>query len=127
MKILYIDDDLEDREIFHDAIRTIDHKITIDSATCCDEALFKLKSQKSPDLIFLDINMPGKTGKECLKAIKSNPLLSTIPVIIFSTSNSLADIKECMDIGASEYLVKPNGFRILCDVLRTRLKRQSLD
>jgi CheY-like chemotaxis protein len=127
MKILYVDDDLEDREIFQEAIRTIDPKIIFAYATSCDEALFKLKSQKSPALIFLDINMPGKTGKECLKAIKSNPLLSTIPVIIFSTSNSLADIKECMDIGASEYLVKPSGFRILCDVLRTRLKSQSLN
>ena len=67
----------------------------------------KLKDEKLPDLILLDINMPLMNGQETLLQIKSNKKLSVIPVVIFSTSKYDSDIKVCYELGASSYLVKP--------------------
>lgn len=114
MKILYIEDDKEDRYLFQDALKCINHQIEFDSAVNCEEALSKLKTQKPPDVIFLDINMPIRSGIDCLKVIRSNPLLSRIPVVIYSASNTKKDIIECLSLGASKYLVKPNDFNSLC-------------
>jgi CheY-like chemotaxis protein len=121
MKIFYIEDDQEDRYIFEDALRLVNYRIEFDSAAGYDEALAKLKTQKPPALIFLDVVLPMRTGIECLKAIKSNPLLSGIPVIIYSASSDQRDIAECMNLGAAKYLVKPDNFYALCTELRSLL------
>jgi CheY-like chemotaxis protein len=114
MKVLYIEDDQEDRLFFQDVIKSVNPSIDFEAVSSCDEALFKLKTGRRPDLIFLDITMPLKSGQDCLRLIKANPLLSAIPVIIYSASNDKRDIKECMELGASEYMVKPNDFETLC-------------
>jgi CheY-like chemotaxis protein len=118
MKVLYIEDDKEDRLFFQDAIKSVNPSIDFEAVSSCDEALFKLKTRRRPDLIFLDIVLPVKSGRDCLRIIKANPLLSTIPVIIYSASNDKRDIKECIELGASEYIVKPNDFESLCDRLK---------
>jgi CheY-like chemotaxis protein len=119
MKILYIEDDKEDRYLFQDALKFVNNQIEFDSAVNCDEALLKLKTQKPPDLIFLDINLPLRSGLDCLKVIKSNPLLGRIPVIIYSASNIKKDIIECLGLGASKYLIKPYDLHTLCIELAT--------
>lgn len=121
MKILYIEDDPEDRFLFEDALKFINHRIEFDTASGCDEALFKLKTQRPPALIFLDISLPARSGIDCLRVIKSNPLLSGIPVIIYSASRNQRDINECMKLGAAKYLIKPNDFNSLCAELRSLL------
>ena len=121
MKILYVDDDRDDRNIFREAVKLVSPSIEFDSVSSCEEAIFKLKSQKPPNLIFLDLNMPSRTGIDCLKIIKANPLLRKIPVIIYSTSNDQTQIKECLQAGACEYLIKPNDFKSLCNQLKSRL------
>jgi CheY-like chemotaxis protein len=118
MRILYIDDDHEDRDIFLEAVRSLTHSVEFEYAASCEDALFKLKTLAPPDLIFLDINMPLRNGKECLKIIKTNPLLKRIPVIIYSTSNHQKERDECTRLGAMDYIVKPGNFEFLCEKLR---------
>jgi CheY-like chemotaxis protein len=60
-----------------------------------------------PSLIVLDLNMPRKNGREALAAIKTDPDLQTIPVIVLTTSKTEEDVCHCYDLGANAYIVKP--------------------
>ena len=71
-----------------------------------------------PDLIFLDLNMPEKNGKECLQEIRSNRNFDSIRVVIYSTSSSRKDIDDTRTLGANLYLVKPNSFGSLKAALK---------
>lgn len=70
-----------------------------------------------PDYIFLDLNMPLMTGKECLQQIRKLPRLSDVPVIIYSTSASQRDIQDSMELGASTFITKPPQIAVLADKL----------
>lgn len=75
-------------------------------------------AQSLPDLVLLDLNMPGKEGRECLKEIKQDSLLKKIPVLIFSTSEAEEMVEECYALGASSYIVKPFDFEGIMATLR---------
>ena len=60
-----------------------------------------------PDMILLDLNLPGKSGIETLREIKSHPVFSRIPVIILSMSQDESDILESYDLYANGYIIKP--------------------
>lgn len=62
-----------------------------------------------PDLIFLDLNLPGKDGRQVLREVKSEPVLASIPVIVISNSQAPEDIEEVYRLRANCYLVKPPG------------------
>ena len=60
-----------------------------------------------PDLILLDLNMPRMAGLECLAAIKQDPALCDIPVVVLSTSYTENDVAASLDLGAVDYFTKP--------------------
>ena len=62
-----------------------------------------------PDLVLLDLNLPGKDGRELLAEIKGHPSLKSIPVLVLTTSKAEEDIKASYDLQANCYLVKPRG------------------
>jgi CheY-like chemotaxis protein len=114
MVILNVDDDLEDREFFCEALREIDSSAICLMASGAMEALSMLQSHLPlPDYIFLDINMPLMDGKACLKELKSIPELKHIPVIMYSTSTDTREIRECYNLGAEDFLIKPNNYEKL--------------
>src|SRR5688572_15796856 len=116
-KLFIIDDDVEDQEIFMEALKEVDPKIVCYSATSGDEAIKKLQEEMLffPDLIFLDMNMPKLNGKQVLKELKDVRALSKIPVIMYSTSFAPRDIDEIRKLGAVHHLLKPSRFDDLCD------------
>jgi CheY-like chemotaxis protein len=63
-----------------------------------------------PDLILSDLNMPGKNGYDIINEIKATPAYAHIPVIITSTSSAKTIIRKCLELGASDYIVKPDTF-----------------
>lgn len=65
------------------------------------------KDYPRPDLLLLDINMPGMDGKEVLKEIKSSPSLKALPVVMLTTSNHEQDIVESYNLGVNAYIRKP--------------------
>ena len=74
-----------------------------------------------PAIVLLDLHMPGMSGLETLRAIKTDALLRRIPVLILTSSTSAEDIGACYDAGANSYTVKPTAaagfvafFEILC-------------
>jgi CheY-like chemotaxis protein len=61
-----------------------------------------------PDLVILDLNLPRMSGFTVLAAMKADPVLRTIPVIVFSTSSAEHDLRQAYELGAAYYLTKPN-------------------
>lgn len=60
-----------------------------------------------PQLVLLDLNLPGTDGREVLEEVKNDTSLKTIPVIVLTTSSSEIDIEKCYQLGANSYIQKP--------------------
>ena len=72
-----------------------------------------------PDVIILDLMLPGLSGEEILKELKSNEELKSIPVIVFSNKSEQSDIEENLAAGAARYLVKSStDLNVLVDVIK---------
>ena len=74
---------------------------------------------QKPDLILLDLNMPGIDGRQVLKSLKEDPEMRSIPVVVLTTSKDYKDIDKCYDLGASTYIQKPVDFEGLTSAIRT--------
>ncbi|MEO6721018.1 MAG: response regulator [Ferruginibacter sp.] len=110
-QVIIIDDDIEDQEIFQDALHEVDSTVECITFRGCEEALGYLEKNlnKLPEYIFLDLNMPKMNGKQCLKVLKENASLKNIPVIIYSTSYQQKEKDETASLGASYFLTKPTS------------------
>lgn len=108
LRFYLIDDDDDDRELFRIALNGVEQPTHYDSAASCCDALIALRQAKvKPDVIFLDLNMPEMTGKECLQELKRSAELLHIPVVIFSTSKDPRDKEETKTMGAIQFITKP--------------------
>jgi len=117
-KIFLGEDDIDDIEIFTDIISEFSGDIKISVAKNGSELMNLLESEmQDPDFIFLDLNMPIKTGFECLKEIKSNEKWNGVKVVILSTSSHREQINEVYQMGADLYLQKPNSYSTFKDIL----------
>ena len=81
---------------------------------------------RSPDLILLDLNLPGMTGREVLERVRNTPALRTVPVIVLTTSCRQEDVHDMYAAGANTYIEKPQDFGRFVEVLRT-IERYWLD
>jgi CheY-like chemotaxis protein len=111
MKIFYVDDDHEDRQFFCEVIDEILPGSSCEMVADGEQAIRKLKGMKiHPDYIFLDLGMPVMDGMSCLREIKRNDKLRSIPVVIFSSSLNTdfhADLKK---LGAAQVILKPSTY-----------------
>jgi len=119
INITLADDDEDDRLFFTDAFDEI--KITTRVKTFNDGVYLMdyLNSDDAtlPNVLFLDLNMPRKSGLECLKEIKQNTKFKDIAIAIYSTSASEEDIENTFIQGANIYIKKPSDFKTLKKVL----------
>ncbi len=119
LHIMLADDDEDDRLFFKEAFEEV--KIRYDISTFNDgEQLMQYLNEPGnplPDIIFLDLNKPRKSGMECLKEIRRDDRLKRISVAIYSTSSSEQDIEDTFVAGANVYIKKPNDFNMLKKVL----------
>jgi CheY-like chemotaxis protein len=109
LRLLIVDDDTDDIELFIEAAKEIDENIECITANNGQQALELLKNNTSglPDFIFLDIRMPVFDGKKCLLEIKKDERLKHIPVIIYTTSKEVEESKELRKMGAVYFISKP--------------------
>lgn len=120
VKILLAEDDQDDQALFLEAVdatKVPSEVITVENGQELIDTL-KDESEPKPDIIFIDINMPIKGGKEALVEIKSDEKLKEIPAVILSTSNHPADIEETFNKGAGLYIQKPNSFTAFILILK---------
>jgi CheY-like chemotaxis protein len=117
--ILIVDDDTDDREIMRDAFTTIpenNHEyVFIENGDKLIEYLEQCDATTLPSLIILDLNMPGKDGREALKEIKAHEEFRIVPVIVFTTSSSQRDKLTSYILGANCFITKPDTFNKLVE------------
>ena len=112
LDILLADDDTDDCLFFKDALEAMPI-VTLFTAVHDGEQLMQYlnnKTNKLPDILFLDLNMPRKNGFECLSEIKLNKNLKNIPIVIFSTSFEKEVVKQLYQNGAQYFIRKPAEF-----------------
>jgi len=108
MKVLIVDDDDGDVMLTESCLHSNDNRLDVVRAFDGADALALLAEEGSrPDLILLDLNMPGIDGHKTLESIRKTDGLKTIPVVIFSTSSSQADIERAYQNCANAYVQKP--------------------
>jgi CheY-like chemotaxis protein len=124
LKIVLADDDEDDRMLFKEAIDEISIKTKLTMFNNGQELMdyLNLPNVALPDLVFLDLNMPIKSGMQCLKEIRCNPGLKDVTVAIYSTSSSESDIEDTFVNGANIYLNKPNNFNKLQESIQKVLQ-----
>lgn len=119
MTVALADDDSDDRMFFTDAfdeikiktkVKTFNDGVDLMNYLNIDDAIL-------PNVLFLDLNMPKKSGFECLKEIKKNDRFKDIAIVIYSTSSSEEHIEETFINGANIYVKKPSNFAILKKIL----------
>lgn len=117
---LVVDDDLEDTELFAEAVGAVDASVSCLNAVHGRDALDKLSGHEiqRPDIIFLDINMPIMNGWQLLTKLKENEELKKIPVIMYSTSSKKSDVKDALSSGALCFFTKPSNYNRLKQILQ---------
>lgn len=117
--VLVVEDGLTDMEILSSYLQQAGYYVIC--AKSSEEAQDKIGSSK-PDLIFLDVILPGKSGYEICRELKSDPATSKIPVVFCSTKNSDVDKIWGNMLGAEGYLSKPIKKEELVVTLQQLLK-----
>lgn len=120
-QILLAEDDPTDADFFRRALNRLDSPPDLVWLKSGTEAMKKLldgdRAGDLPRLAILDIKMPGMNGLELLRELKSAARTKNLPVIIMSSSDEPQDIAEAYDSGANGYLVKPNRFQDLRELV----------
>jgi CheY-like chemotaxis protein len=123
--ILMADDDEEDCLMARDALQESrilnDLRIVHDGEQLLDYLYRRgrfASDAPRPGLILLDLNMPRMDGREALQAIKSDPALRAIPVVVLTTSKAEEDIVRSYELAANSFITKPVTFAGLVDVMR---------
>jgi CheY-like chemotaxis protein len=119
LHVLLADDDEDDRTFFKEALQELKVKTKV---TLVNDGLQLMNylnqpDNKLPNVIFLDLNMPVKSGLECLREIRRNKRLRDLAIAIYSTSSSEENIEEAFVQGANIYIKKPSDFSMLKNVL----------
>jgi CheY-like chemotaxis protein len=114
-----IDDDEDDREVFQLALHQIDRDFIFICSDDGREAIDKLKNgELNPDYIFLDLNMPLLSGRDCLIEIRKMSKFADVPVMMYTTSSDTNDKEECLKLGANAFITKPNKISELTEILK---------
>jgi CheY-like chemotaxis protein len=125
--ILLADDDPEDRLLFKEALDETRMGALVTARDGLELMNTLSRMPELPDVIFLDLNMPRKNGHECLREIKNNTKFGGIPVVIYSTSRSEAQIDATYKEGANLYVTKPDSFSLLKKLVRQVLSLKCSD
>lgn len=118
-KILLVEDNPKDVELTLEALaeqNLANRVITLeDGVEAMDylrsEGKYRKRQPGQPSVILLDIKMPRMDGIEVLQAIKNDPALRFIPVVMLTSSREEPDLKKCYDLGVNAYVVKPVSFK----------------
>ena len=119
--ILLVEDNPGDARLLKEALRALGHSLVLTVVEDGEEAIQYLRQVRSelPKLIFLDLNLPRKDGREVLAEIKSDPLLKHIPVIVLTTSEADRDIQYAYEYQANCYIHKPTDFDRYLEVVKS--------
>jgi twitching motility two-component system response regulator PilH len=113
--VLVVDDSATDTHLLSELLKK--HGYAVSTASSGEEGIAKAKKER-PDLILMDIVMPGMSGFEATRSISRDPETSAIPIIICSTKGQETDKAWGLRQGAKDYLVKPITEKVLVEKLK---------
>ncbi|HEX7642490.1 MAG TPA: response regulator [Noviherbaspirillum sp.] len=102
--ILIIDDEERNRRLFEVFVKADGHEVR---SAASGEAGLELAASMVPDLILLDLMMPGRDGFEVARALKANSVTQTIPIIVISSLDDVASHQRLTSSGIDDFVVKP--------------------
>lgn len=123
IEVLLVEDSETDALMTEEALKDAKVANLLHRVETGEEALEFLRKEgrhvgaKTPDLILLDLNLPGINGQEVLEQIKSDSKLKLIPVVVLTTSRAEEDIVQAYGLNANSYVTKPVGFDELARVV----------
>ena len=124
LNVLLVEDNPGDIRLMREALRDGVAKKKLDAVEDGEEALAYLRREApyadkpTPDLIFLDLNLPKKDGREVLIEIKRDDQLRRIPVVILTTSEAERDVSRAYELHANCYIKKPTDLDEYMEVIR---------
>lgn len=124
--ILVVDDDADDLQL---TVRTLNQRAAATAVAAAHDGAqaldflhrrgeFKKRPPGNPDLILLDLNMPKVDGFEVLRAVKADPVLRNIPIVVFTSSSRESDVSQGYQLGANAYVVKPMDYSQYAEVIQ---------
>jgi CheY-like chemotaxis protein len=122
-ELLLVEDNYGDVLLVREAFRSAKIRNNLAVARDGEEALRILRREglhadrPRPDLILLDLNLPRMDGREVLQAIKADPVLQPIPVIVMTSSKAEVDVLKSYQLSANGYIVKPVDFERLQEIV----------
>jgi len=122
--VLLVDDDPGDTLMIREAFEHNKVNNALDCVADGVQAMQYLRREGEyanaprPDLVLLDLNLPRKDGREVLAEIKSDPELTTIPVVVLTTSHAEEDVLKSYQLHANAYVTKPVDFERFIEVVR---------
>lgn len=122
-KILIVDDKPENIDVLRKTLEPEGYKIY---AATSGEAAIKIVSRLAPDLIILDITMPGMDGFVTCEKIKENPSLNDIPIIFISAKMEADNIVKSFECGGADYIIKPIRQEEVLSRVKTQLQLKIL-
>ena len=118
-RIVYIEDNTANAVLVSKVLRDVDG-LEVVCADSGEEGL-RIVRETSPDLVLLDINLPGMGGYEVLKALRGDPRVSSTPVVAMTASASRDDLAAGLKAGFDDYLTKPFDLRHFLRLVDTYL------
>ena len=125
INILIIEDNPGDVDLLREGLEDSKVHNSISVVGDGEEAVSFLRQERGfenavrPDLIFLDLNLPRKNGREVLEEIKNDARFSQIPIVVLTSSEADTDVKNAYALRANAYVTKPLGFEQFMDVVRS--------
>lgn len=118
--LFYIDDDHDDLEFFKEAADSIEIQAILFER---GDAFIRHFENAPPasSIIFLDLNMPFKSGYEIISELKKSPRLSKIPLVVYSTTDEYNSVKQCRKLGADLYIKKVTSCKDLRKIIEFTL------
>jgi two-component system, chemotaxis family, response regulator Rcp1 len=122
-QVLLVDDNPADLDLIADVLNRTKSQTNIHRVTDGVQAMAFLRQPGAgvrnlrPDVVLLDLNLPGKSGLEILREVKADYILQTIPIIMFSTSKTQKDICSSYKLGANCYMTKPGNLQDFVSVV----------
>ena len=120
--ILVVEDEEDIQELITYNLKKENYQVY---AVSSGERAIKYAQEKLPDLIILDLMLPGIDGFEVCKRLKNNDGSRAIPIVMLTAKGEEADIVTGLELGADDYITKPFSPRILIARIRTILRRET--
>lgn len=118
-KILIVEDEADTAEMLAEMARLSGYQV---ECTYSGKSAINMLTDLKPDLVLLDIVMPGISGLDVLNFMRTDPRLIGIPVVIISSNSLPSDKQTCLDAGATDYLTKPVSYTDLKETIEKALQ-----